>query len=77
MTETKIKSINEIEAVAKELKGNGKRILTINGTFDILHVGHIKIIRDCLRSTCRDCGHLLLTEKERSDFLKATYRIRY
>lgn len=35
----------------------------------VIHVGHIKIIRDCLRSTCRDCGHLLLTDKQRSDFL--------
>ena len=34
----------------------------------VIHVGHIKIIRDCLRSTCRDCGHLLLTKKERQHF---------
>ena len=36
----------------------------------VIHVGHIKIIRDCLRSTCRDCGHLLLTDKERTNFIK-------
>jgi DNA-directed RNA polymerase subunit A' len=36
----------------------------------VIHVGHIKIIRDCLRTTCRDCGHLLLTDKERTDFIK-------
>ncbi len=35
----------------------------------VIHVGHIKIIRDCLRSTCRECGHLLLTKKEQDDFL--------
>jgi len=35
----------------------------------VIHVGHIKIIRDCLRSTCRDCGHLLLTEKQRLNFI--------
>ncbi|MFO8078492.1 MAG: DNA-directed RNA polymerase subunit A' [Thermoplasmatota archaeon] len=34
----------------------------------VIHVGHIKIIRDCLRSTCRDCGHLLLTKQERQKF---------
>ena len=34
----------------------------------VIHVGHIKIIRDCLRTTCRDCGHLLLTDKERTNF---------
>ncbi len=36
----------------------------------VIHVGHIKIIRDCLRSTCRDCGHLLLTKKEQDDFIE-------
>ena len=35
----------------------------------VIHVGHVKTIRDCLRSTCRDCGHLLLNEKQRDDFL--------
>jgi len=36
----------------------------------VIHVGHIKIIRDSLRSTCRDCGHLLLTKKEQENFLE-------
>jgi len=36
----------------------------------VIHVGHIKSIRDCLRSTCRQCGHILLTEKQKSDFTK-------
>jgi DNA-directed RNA polymerase subunit A' len=36
----------------------------------VIHVGHIKIIRDSLRSTCRDCGHLLLTKNERENFIE-------
>jgi len=36
----------------------------------VIHVGHIKSIRDCLRSTCRQCGHLLLTEKQKADYIK-------
>ena len=35
----------------------------------VIHVGHIKSIRDCLRSTCRQCGHLLLSDKQKADFL--------
>jgi len=35
----------------------------------VIHVGHVKIIRDSLRATCRDCGHLLLTKKEQDDFI--------
>ena len=34
----------------------------------VIHVGHIKIIRDCLRATCRECGELLLTKEERQKF---------
>jgi len=36
----------------------------------VIHVGHIKSIRDCLRSTCRQCGHLLLTDKQKADFIE-------
>ena len=35
----------------------------------VIHVGLVKNIRDCLRSTCRECGRLLLTDKERKDYL--------
>ena len=36
----------------------------------VIHVGHVKTIRDCLRSTCRSCGHLLLNDKQRENFLE-------
>jgi len=35
----------------------------------VVHVGLVKSIRDCLRATCRECGKLLLTGKQREDFL--------
>ncbi len=35
----------------------------------VIHVGLIKNIRDCLRATCRDCGRLQLTDKQRQEFL--------
>jgi len=35
----------------------------------VIHVGLIKTIRNCLRSTCRECGRILLTEKQRDDGL--------
>ena len=43
---TKLKSINEIGEIAENLKGNGKKIVTINGAFDILHVGHLEILEN-------------------------------
>ena len=36
----------------------------------VIHVGLVKSIRDCLRSTCRECGRVLLTEKRREEFLQ-------
>jgi len=36
----------------------------------VIHVGLVKTIRDCLRSTCRDCGKILLTDKRKAEFLE-------
>ncbi len=36
----------------------------------VIHVGFIKTIRNSLRSTCRECGHLLLTEKQKKEYLE-------
>ncbi len=40
----KIKSLSEILRIAEKLKHEGKIIVTTNGAFDILHVGHIRIL---------------------------------
>jgi DNA-directed RNA polymerase subunit A' len=36
----------------------------------VIHVGLVKSIRDCLRATCRGCGRLLLTDKQKNDFIQ-------
>jgi DNA-directed RNA polymerase subunit A' len=36
----------------------------------VIHVGLLKAIRNCLRSTCRGCGHLLLTDKQKDEFFQ-------
>ncbi len=36
----------------------------------VIHVGLVKSIRDCLRATCRGCGRILLTDKQKNDFLQ-------
>ncbi len=36
----------------------------------VIHVGHIRTIRDCLRSTCRECGHLLLSSKQKDEYFQ-------
>ena len=40
-----LKDYNEIEKTAEELRKEGKKIVTTNGSFDILHVAHLHILR--------------------------------
>lgn len=42
----KIKSQKEIIKIAKNLKEQGKKVVTYNGSFDILHLGHIKSLEE-------------------------------
>jgi rfaE bifunctional protein nucleotidyltransferase chain/domain len=46
MAKIKIKSIKEIENIVKNLRKERKKIVTINGAFDIVHVGHLKILKE-------------------------------
>jgi len=39
--ESKIKTKEELVKIISDLKSQGKKIVTTNGAFDILHVGHI------------------------------------
>jgi len=41
----KLKTQEEIKSIAKRLKNQGETIVTLNGSFDLLHAGHLKIIR--------------------------------
>ena len=42
----KIKSRNELLKIVKDLKKQCKKIVTINGSFDILHSGHLYILEE-------------------------------
>lgn len=42
----KIKTRQEILQIVKELRDQGKKIVFTNGCFDILHVGHIKLLKE-------------------------------
>jgi D-glycero-beta-D-manno-heptose 1-phosphate adenylyltransferase len=43
---SKIKTREEISKLVQDLKEQGKRIVTINGSFDVLHIGHIKMLEE-------------------------------
>lgn len=55
-THTKILSLEELASKAKELRQQGKRIVLCHGTFDLLHIGHIRHLQNA-----RKDGDVLIT----------------
>ncbi len=45
----KIKSQKEIIVIVRFLKKQGKKVVTYNGSFDVLHIGHIKALEEAKR----------------------------
>lgn len=43
---SKIKSENQVIKIVKQFKKSGKRVVTYNGSFDLLHKGHVKSIEE-------------------------------
>ena len=43
---SKIKSLKEIKDIVDTAKKEGKKIVLANGCFDIIHVGHVRYLRD-------------------------------
>lgn len=42
----KIKTRDEIREIADELRKQGKKIVTCNGAFDLIHIGHLKFLQE-------------------------------
>lgn len=45
----KIKGIDELKAIVAQAKGEGKTIVFTNGCFDLLHRGHLHLLREAKR----------------------------
>ncbi|MFQ5620558.1 MAG: D-glycero-beta-D-manno-heptose 1-phosphate adenylyltransferase [Candidatus Nanoarchaeia archaeon] len=54
-TDTKIKSRDEMAGIVANLKAQGKTVVTTNGAFDVLHVGHLHSLR-----TAKKFGDILV-----------------
>ena len=39
-----IKTIEEMEKITVELKSQGEKIITTNGSFDVLHIAHVNLL---------------------------------
>ena len=44
--QNKIKSIEKLKKIALKEKKQGKKIILCHGTFDLLHIGHIKHFKE-------------------------------
>lgn len=42
----KIKTRDEIRKIAEDLRKQGKKIVTTNGSFDLLHIGHVTYLKE-------------------------------
>jgi len=51
----KLKSLEEIKAIVLGARNNGKRIAFTNGCFDLLHRGHVHVLR-----AAKACADLLI-----------------
>lgn len=51
----KLKSLEQIKAIVLGARSNGKRIAFTNGCFDLLHRGHVHVLREA-----RACADLLI-----------------
>jgi D-beta-D-heptose 7-phosphate kinase/D-beta-D-heptose 1-phosphate adenosyltransferase len=41
----RVVSLNALAGIVRKLKRNGRRIVTTNGVFDILHIGHVRALQ--------------------------------
>jgi len=46
MGQQKLKNVEELKNIVDRLKHQNKKIVTTNGVFDILHIGHIKYLQE-------------------------------
>jgi D-glycero-beta-D-manno-heptose 1-phosphate adenylyltransferase len=56
---------NDLAQIAERLHNQGKKIVTTNGCFDILHVGHVRIL-----DAAREFGDVLIVGLNSDDSVK-------
>lgn len=91
-TKNKIKTLKKIVEISQVLKKNKKKVVTYNGSFDILHLGHIKSLEEArgqgdvlivpLNSdksvqSYKGPNHPIVSQKERAQTLAALSCVDY
>src|ERR1044071_10214864 len=55
MVSGKIKSLDELKKIVANAKKTGKKVVFTNGCFDLLHRGHVHLLREA-----KDLGDILI-----------------
>ena len=89
---SKIKTLNELKNIVEELKKQNKKIVTTNGVFDIIHIGHIRYLKEAKKlgdiliiginsdasvKRIKDSKRPLNTENDRAEVLAALECVDY
>lgn len=87
----KIVKRSVIKGIVESLKGEGKKIVFTNGCFDILHIGHIRYLKEAKRfgdiliiglnsdssvSSIKQ-GRPIIPEEQRAEVLSSLYMVDY
>ena len=85
---SKIYSLSELKNIIEEKKRKGKKIVLANGCFDLIHVGHIRYLKEAKNKgdilvvalnsdnsvrKLKGHGRPLLTERERVEIISSFY----
>lgn len=92
MEPKKIKKLNELKKIVKNLKNAGKKIVFTNGCFDIIHIGHIHYLKEAKKlgdilivainsdksvHTIKGRNRPIIPENERAEILSAFMMVDY
>jgi D-beta-D-heptose 7-phosphate kinase/D-beta-D-heptose 1-phosphate adenosyltransferase len=90
--QSKIKSIPQVVEIARRAKKAGKKIVTTNGAFDLLHIGHVRNLQTAKAAgdilivgvnsdrsvrTHKDHSRPIMPEKERAEVIAALESVNY
>lgn len=91
-TESHTLTRDELRDLAARLRAQGKRIVTLNGSFDVMHTGHVHILREAKRQgdvlivglnsdasvrTYKGPGRPINSEEQRAEMLLANRYVDY
>lgn len=89
----KIKSLDEILKIVEEAKKEGEKIVTTNGSFDLFHAGHVRLLQKTkgkgnllivginsdksVREYKKKLGRPIISDKYRAEVLAANIYVDY